>query len=58
MPLDQFLGLTGARYALDNKIDQFHQNLVVNIDFSENKPPQKKIKNVTMDKTLWGKGVL
>ena len=55
MTLDQFLGLTEARYALNNKIDQY---LVVNIDFSENKPPQKKIKNVTMDKTLWGKGVL
>ncbi len=41
-----------------SKYDQFHQYLVVNTDFSENKRPQKKIKTVTMDKKLWGKGVL
>ena len=35
-----------------SKYDQFHQYLVVNTDFSENKRPQKKIKTVTMDKTL------
>jgi hypothetical protein len=34
------------------KYDQFHQYLVVNTDFSENKRPQKKINTVTMDKTL------
>ena len=35
-----------------SKYDRFHQYLVVNSDFSENKRPQKKIKTVTMDKTL------
>ena len=35
-----------------SKYDQFHQYLVVNTDFSEYKRPQKKIKTVTMDKTL------
>ena len=34
------------------KYDRFHQYLVVYTDFSENKQPQKKIKTVTMDKTL------
>ena len=35
-----------------SKYDQFHQYLVVNTDFSENKRPLKKIKTVTMEKTL------
>ncbi len=41
-----------------SKFDQFHRYLVVNRDCMEEKCPKKKLKTITMDKTLLGKGVL
>ncbi len=35
-----------------SKYDQFHRYLVVNRDCMEDKRPKKKIKTITMDKTL------
>jgi hypothetical protein len=35
-----------------SKFDQFHRYLVVNRDSLEEKHPKKKMKTITMDKTL------
>ena len=35
-----------------SKYDQFHRYLVVNRDCAEGKRPKKKLKTITMDKTL------
>ena len=39
------------------KYDQFHRYIVINTEISEEKQA-KRMKTVTMEKTLWGKGVL
>ncbi len=41
-----------------SKFDQFHRYLAVSRDCMEEKRPKKKLKAITMDKTLLGKGVL